>query len=78
MVPHQNKTYVAYIDIGTIGIWGAGHANVSDSIRIKHIDMHLKHFKNSLLVANDDMGPEVFPWTSPNRFPKMNIRYSYP
>lgn len=56
---YDGKPYVAYIDIGTIGIWGEGHGNVSDSVRIKHIDMHLKHFKKSLLVANDDMGPEV-------------------
>lgn len=56
---YDGKTYVAYIDIGTIGIWGEGHGDVSDSIRIKHIDMHLKHFKKSLLVVNDDMGLAV-------------------
>lgn len=56
---YDGKDYVAYIDIGSIGIWGEGHHNCSDSIRIKHIDLYLKHFKNVLLIVSDDMGPEV-------------------
>lgn len=56
---YDGKPYVAYIDIGTIGIWGEGHGNIDDSVRIKHIDMHLKYFKKSLLVVSDDMKQEV-------------------
>lgn len=56
---YDGKPYVAYIDVGTIGIWGEGHGSTSDSVRIKHIDMHLKHFKKSLLVVNDDFGKQV-------------------
>lgn len=56
---YDGKPYVAYIDVGTIGIWGEGHGNIDDSVRIKHIDLHLKHFKNSLLVVNDDYGLDV-------------------
>ncbi len=56
---YDGKPYVAYIDVGTIGIWGEGHGNIDDSVRIKHIDMHLKHFKKSLLVVNDDFGSSV-------------------
>ena len=56
---YDGKPYVAYIDIGTIGIWGEGHGDIDDSVRIKHVDMHLKHFKKSLLVINDDFGPSV-------------------
>ncbi|MDR2775875.1 MAG: DUF4832 domain-containing protein [Tannerella sp.] len=56
---YDGKPYVAYIDIGTIGIWGEGHGAIDDSVRIRHIDMHLKHFKKTLLVINDDFGPMV-------------------
>ena len=56
---YDGKPYVAHIDIGSIGIWGEGHHGCSDSVRINHIDMHLKHFKKSLLVISDDMRAEV-------------------
>jgi hypothetical protein len=51
---------VAFIDVGTFGVWGEGHTFSSthltypSSTIIKHIDLHLKHFTKSLLVANDD------------------------
>lgn len=56
---YDGKEYVAYIDVGSIGIWGEGHHDCPDEVRIKHIDLYLKHFKNSLLVVSDDMGPDV-------------------
>lgn len=56
---YDGKDYVAYIDVGSIGIWGEGHHNCHDSVRIKHINLYLKHFKKSLLIVNDDMGPDV-------------------
>jgi len=56
---YDGKPYVAYIDVGSIGIWGEGHGDIDYSVKIKHIDLHLKHFKNSFLVVNDDYGPEA-------------------
>ena len=51
---------VAFIDVGSFGVWGEGHTYHStklpysaETVR-RHIDLHLKHFKKTLLAANDD------------------------
>jgi len=55
---------VAFIDIGSFGVWGEGHTLPSTKLaydyqaRKIHIDLHCKHFKETLLVINDDFaGP---------------------
>jgi hypothetical protein len=53
---YDGQPYIAYIDIGSIGIWGEGHDGASDAVRIQHIDLHCKYFKKSLLCVNDDLG----------------------
>jgi hypothetical protein len=51
---------VAFIDIGSFGVWGEGHTYHSTKLPYsteticRHIDLHLKHFKKTLLAANDD------------------------
>jgi hypothetical protein len=50
---------VEFWDIGTFGLWGEGHTHASseqDTVEIQrlHIDLHLKHFKNTLLCISDD------------------------
>lgn len=53
---YDGEANVAFIDMGTFGLWGEGHSAwpyPSDTIR-KHIDLHRKHFKKTLLVGNDD------------------------
>ncbi|GAB4143457.1 MAG: DUF4832 domain-containing protein [Thermogutta sp.] len=51
---------VAWIDVGSFGVWGEGHTFASTRIRysadtvIRHIDLHRKHFPRTLLAANDD------------------------
>ncbi len=51
---------VAWIDVGSFGVWGEGHTFHSSGIRysadtvIRHIDLHRKHFTRTLLAANDD------------------------
>lgn len=51
---------VAWIDIGSFGVWGEGHTYHSTGLPYsaetikRHIDLHLKHFKHTLLAANDD------------------------
>jgi hypothetical protein len=50
---------VAWIDIGTIGIWGEGDPppdrNVTSATVRKHIDLHLKHFRKTLIAYNDNL-----------------------
>ena len=51
---------VAWVDVGSFGVWGEGHTYASTGLPysaetiIRHIDLHLKHFKSTLLAANDD------------------------
>ena len=51
---------VAFIDVGSFGIWGEGHTYASTQLPYsaatvrRHIDLHQKHFKRTLIVANDD------------------------
>lgn len=51
---------VAFIDVGSFGVWGEGHTHATtrlpyDARTVKmHLDLHKKHFKKTLLAANDD------------------------
>jgi Domain of unknown function (DUF4832) len=51
---------VAFVDVGSFGVWGEGHTVASTKIPYsvatvrRHIDLYKKHFKRTLLVANDD------------------------
>jgi Domain of unknown function (DUF4832)/Beta-galactosidase len=50
---------VEFIDVGTYGMWGEGHTFMSskqDNIEFQklHIDLHLKHFTETLLCISDD------------------------
>lgn len=53
---------VAFVDIGTFGLWGEGHTHMSSRVADNllfdtqkvHIDLHLKHFPNTLLCVADD------------------------
>lgn len=58
---YDGKPWVRYIDVGSIGEWGEGHTYFStrvpptkEEIKI-HLNLHLKHYKNSLLVVTDDL-----------------------
>lgn len=57
---YDGNPEVAFIDVGSVGIWGEGHTYWSTkkpysaaTIR-KHIDLYTNHFKHTLLAANDD------------------------
>ena len=58
---YDSKPYIRYIDVGSIGDWGEGHTWSSTRIKTTfdevktHIDLHLKHYKKSLLVVTDDL-----------------------
>ncbi|HOK10464.1 MAG TPA: beta-galactosidase [Candidatus Hydrogenedens sp.] len=57
---YDGNPEVAFIDIGSLGVWGEGHTWHSSQQKIsvetvkKHIDLHVKHFKNTLIALNDD------------------------
>ncbi|MBO7654585.1 MAG: DUF4832 domain-containing protein [Kiritimatiellae bacterium] len=64
---YDGRPEVAFIDIGTYGLWGEGHTLMSSMIpqermneEVKrHIDLHVKHFPHTLLCISDDVsGPE--------------------
>jgi hypothetical protein len=57
---------VAFIDIGSYGLWGEGHTGASSRVpqeRMdedvkRHIDLHVKYFPRTLLCISDDVsGP---------------------
>jgi len=56
---YDGNPSVEFIDVGTYGLWGEGHTHASskqDKIELQklHIDLHLKHFKKTLLCISDD------------------------
>jgi hypothetical protein len=57
---YDGKSWVRYVDIGSIGDWGEGHCwagsrkTLSFALRKAHVDLHLKHFKRTPLVISDD------------------------
>jgi hypothetical protein len=59
---YDGNPEVAFIDVGSLGVWGEGHTGASTRRRIsaetvkRHIDLHKRHFKRTLLAANDDLG----------------------
>ena len=58
---YDGKSWVRYIDIGSIGDWGEGHTWSSTRIpptfdEVKtHIDLYLKHYKKTQLIITDDL-----------------------
>jgi len=58
---YDGKSWVNYIDIGSIGEWGEGHTSFSTKLpptvdEVKaNINIYLKHFKRSQLVCTDDL-----------------------
>jgi len=59
---YDGNPEVAFVDVGSLGVWGEGHTWSSTLRPItaatvkRHIDLHKKHFRKTLLAANDDMG----------------------
>ena len=59
---------VAFIDVGTFGLWGEGHTVMTQHLSPEenarlakiHIDLHKKYFPDTQLVISDDViGPET-------------------
>ena len=65
---YDGNPNVEFIDVGTYGMWGEGHTFMStkqDSLELQklHIDLHLKHFKKTLLCISDDFAGHNKPGT---------------
>lgn len=58
---YDGNPLIEYIDIGTFGTWGEGHTSCGSNTKydtetlMKHINLHLKYFKKTLIIINDDM-----------------------
>lgn len=74
---YDGNPNVAFIDIGTFGMWGEGHTGFSSrlneeqtlAVTRRHIDLHLKHFKQTLLCISDDVAGASKPG---RHFPAMD------
>lgn len=60
---YDGNPNVAFVDIGTFGLWGEGHTLMSSKLSDeqnsaaaqRHIDLHVKVFKKTLLCISDDV-----------------------
>jgi hypothetical protein len=60
---YDGNPNVAFVDVGTFGLWGEGHTFMSSQVPTnrtlaivkQHIDVHRKHFAHTLLSINDDV-----------------------
>ncbi|MBQ7189469.1 MAG: DUF4832 domain-containing protein [Kiritimatiellae bacterium] len=64
---YDGRPEVAFLDIGTYGLWGEGHTLMSSRLPQekmnadvkRHIDLHVKYFPRTTLVISDDVsGPQ--------------------
>jgi len=77
---YDGNPNVAFIDVGSFGMWGEGHTDYSSRLNEeqtlavvkRHMDLHVKHFKRTLLCINDDVAG-----AGPGRhFPAMDYALS--
>lgn len=72
---------VAYIDIGTFGMWGEGHTGGTSKLsqeetdkRVRtQVDLYKKHFPDTLLCISDDVAGSSRPG---DRFPSTDYAFS--
>jgi len=73
---YDGNPNVAFVDIGTFGLWGEGHTGASSKlprdVQIqavkKQIDLYVKYFKNTILCISDD----VDGWGNQGPYPILN------
>ena len=66
---YDGNENVAFIDVGSFGMWGEGHTGFSsklsqektDEIMDKHLRLYRKHFKKTYLVVSDDVSGNINP-----------------
>ena len=78
---YDGNPNVAFIDIGSFGMWGEGHTGGSSQLDEaqtlaavkRHIDLHVKHFPRTLLCISDDVAG---PGKPGRHFPEMDYALS--
>jgi hypothetical protein len=56
---YDGNPNVAFIDIGSFGVWGEGHSWASSKLRFDfetrkvHVELYCKHFKHTLLAISE-------------------------
>lgn len=78
---YDGNPNVAFIDVGTFGLWGEGHTHMSSRVPPErtlpivkqHIDLHRKHFPRTLLCISDDVVGHDKPG---RRFPETDYAIS--
>lgn len=77
---YRNRERIAFLDIGTIGVWGEGHTDRTSKLTREqtdaavkvHVDLHKKHFPDVQLVISDDVGG----WNTPGKN-QPSMRYAF-
>jgi hypothetical protein len=76
---YDNNPHVAWLDIGSFGVWGEGHTYHSTKLEYPpevaklHVDLHLKHFPRTLLAVNDDIPLGAY-WEDYQHRPNITLR----
>jgi hypothetical protein len=78
---YEGNPHIAFIDIGSFGLWGEGHTGYSSKLNQEqtnkavklHIDLHKKHFPDTLLAISDDVAGPTRPGDS---FPITDYAFS--
>jgi hypothetical protein len=57
---YDGNPNVAWIDVGSFGVWGEGHTQMeySRATRRQHVALHTKYFRKTLVAVNDDLGKD--------------------
>ena len=64
---YDGNPNVAFVDIGSYGVWGEGHTWASTkkpfplAVLKKHVDLHARHFRKTLLAISDDFAGPATP-----------------
>lgn len=74
---YNGNPNIAFIDVGTFGMWGEGHTFFSSRLNQEqtdrmvriHVDLHLKYFPDTFLCISDDVIGSTRPGDD---FPTMN------
>ena len=78
---YDGNPNVAFIDVGSFGVWGEGHTGGSSQLDEaqtlaavkRHIDLHVSHFPHTLLCISDDVAGHDKPG---RHFPAMDYALS--
>jgi hypothetical protein len=78
---YDGNPNVAFIDVGSFGMWGEGHTGFSSqlneeqtlTVAKKHIDLHTKYFSRTILCISDDVAGSGKPG---RHFPVMEYALS--